>query len=81
MIGKQIALIQVPNKALFSLKAAAQYLGISAKTLREHTGEGRIDCYDFRGRRTYKWEDLERLREELRKWQNPARQTPISAAS
>lgn len=27
MIGKAIALIQVPNQALFGPKAAAQYLG------------------------------------------------------
>ena len=38
MIGKLIALIQVPNQRLFSTKAAAQYLGIHEDTLREYAG-------------------------------------------
>ena len=37
MIGKPIALIQIPNQAMFGPKAAAQYLGINVKTLKELT--------------------------------------------
>lgn len=81
MVGKQIALIQVPNQALFSQKAAAQYLGISSKTLQELSDAGRIKCHEFVGRRTYKFEDLETLRASLPEWQNPGRQIPLSAAS
>jgi hypothetical protein len=81
MIGKRIALEVIPNQALFSLKAAAQFLGISPKALREDTDRGLIDCYEFHGRRTYKLEDLESLRASLARWENRERQTPASAAS
>ncbi len=79
MIGKQIALIQVPNQALFSLKAAAQYLGISPDALREDTDAGLIPCYDYHGRRTYKLEDLETLRAMLPRWQTERRPIPASS--
>jgi hypothetical protein len=79
MIGKQIALIQVPNKALFGLKAAAQYLDISPDTLREDTDAGLLPCYEFHGRRTYKLEDLEMLRARLPRWHNDRRPIPASA--
>jgi hypothetical protein len=79
MIGKQIALIQVPNQALFSLRAAAEFLGISADALREDSDAGLIPCYLFHGRRTFKLEDLENLRANLPHWQNGRR--PIAASS
>jgi len=79
LIGKQIALIQVPNQALFSLKAAAAFLGISPDTLSEDSDAGRIPCYEFHGRRTYKLEDLETLRARLPKWQNQPRPIPASS--
>ena len=34
MIGKPIALIQIPNPAMFSPKAEAQYLGTNVNTLK-----------------------------------------------
>ena len=40
MIGKPVALIQVPNQRLFSIKAAAQYLGICEDTLRTYADLG-----------------------------------------
>jgi Helix-turn-helix domain len=79
VIGKQIALIQLPNQALFSLKAAAQYLGIHADTLAELSDTGRIKCYQLAHRRTYKLEDLEEFRKSLPEWHNRARSIPASA--
>ena len=79
IIGKEIALLQVPNQALFSLKVAARFLGISPETLVDDVEHGRIPCYDFHGRRTFKLEDLEKCRESLPAWQNHAR--PTSASS
>ena len=35
MIGKPVALIQVPNRRLFSVAAAAQYLGKAIGTIRK----------------------------------------------
>ncbi len=35
MIGKPLALIQVPNQRLFSTRAAATYLGVHEQTLRK----------------------------------------------
>lgn len=79
LIGKQVALIQVPNQALFTLKAAAQYLGISTDSLLEDVAAGRIHCYDFHGRRTFKLEELEILRDSLKEWENHARPTTASS--
>jgi DNA-binding transcriptional MerR regulator len=79
MIGKRVALLQVPNQALFSLKAAAQFLGISIDALREDTDMGLIPCYEFHSRRTYKLEDLETLRSMLPRWQNERRPIPASS--
>lgn len=82
MIGKQIALIQVPNQRLFSLKAAAQYLGIDPDTLRNDTDiNGLIHAYNFHGRRTYRLEDLDSLIESLPQWHNRPRPMPVSATS
>ena len=79
MIGKQIALVQVPNQALFSLRAAAEFLGISADALREDSDAGLIPCYQFHGRRTFKLEDLESLRASLPRWHNERRPIPASS--
>ncbi len=79
MIGKTVALLQVPNQALFNLKGAAAFLGISPDSLREDTELGLIPCYEFHGRRTYKLEDLEQLRAALPKWHNERRPIPASS--
>jgi hypothetical protein len=79
MIGKRIALEVIPNQALFSLKAAAQYLGIGLDALREDCASGKIRCYSYHGRRTFKLEDLELLRASLEEWQNGERPTPASS--
>ena len=79
MIGKRLALIQIPNQALFNLKEAAKFLGVSPDTLRQDTEDGFIACYDFHGRRTYKLEDLETLRAMLPRWHNDRRPIPASS--
>lgn len=72
MIGKQIALLQVPNQRLFSLRAAAKYLGVDPDTLRADTESGLIRAYDYHGRRSYRLEDLDALIEMLPGWKNGA---------
>src|SRR5207253_9023516 len=42
MIGKAVALIQVPNQRLFGTKAAARYLGLHEQTLRKLTDLGEL---------------------------------------
>lgn len=73
MIGKPIALIQIPNQAMFSPKAAAQYLGINVKTLKVLTDLGEIPARRFRHRRAYLLEDLESYRKNLPNWYDEAR--------
>lgn len=72
MIGKRIGIEIVPSQALFSLRAAAGYLGISPNALGKLSDEGRIDCFEFHHRRTYKIEGLR----ELKRWliENPQRE-------
>ncbi len=81
MIGKVVALIQVPNQAMFGPKAAAQYLGMNVKTLKTLTDLGEIPARRFRNRRAYLLEDLERFRTGLPEWydadqsgENPGRE-------
>ncbi len=68
MIGKAIALIQIPNQAMFRTKAAAQYLGMDRKLLTELTDLGEIPARRFRNRRAYLLEDLENFRTNLPQW-------------
>ncbi len=68
MIGKPVALIQVPNQAMFSPKAAARFLGINVKTLKQLTDLGELPARRFRSRRAYLLEDLERFRTSLPRW-------------
>lgn len=73
MFGKAVALIQIPNQALFSPKAAAKYLGINVKTLKVLTDLGQLPAKRFRNRRAYLLEDLERYRKSLPEWYDPGR--------
>ena len=65
MIGKPIALIQVPNQRLFKVKAAARYLGLHPQTLREMTDLGELPAKWMRNRRVYLLDDLDRYIESL----------------
>ena len=68
MIGKVVALIQIPNQAMFRTKVAAQYLGMDRKLLTELTDLGEIPARRFRNRRAYLLEDLEEYRKNLPQW-------------
>ena len=76
MIGKPVALIQVPNQRLFRVTAAARYLGISDDSLKKYTDLHQINAYEFNGQRVYKLEDLDRLIDSLPKWDHPAGEKP-----
>ena len=54
MIGKPTALLQIPNQRLFSLSAAAQYVGKSKWTLQKYADLGMIEArveVDLSGRK------------------------------
>ena len=72
MIGKPIALIQVPNQRLFGMKAAARYLGLHEQTLRKHTDLGQIKAKKLGGRRVYTLEELDRFIDSLPEWYDGA---------
>lgn len=65
MIGKPVALIQVPNQRLFSASAAARYLGICPDTLRKYANKGRIPARKLERRRVFALEDLDAFIESL----------------
>ncbi len=65
MIGKPVALIQVPNQRLFSAKAAAQYLGICQDTLRTYADLGQIRVKCLGKRRVFTLEALDQFIDAL----------------
>ena len=65
MIGRPIALIQVPRQRLFSTRAAAQYLGMCEDTLRKYTDLGDIPARRLGRRRVFTLEDLDTFIEAL----------------
>jgi len=68
-ITRYVPVIQIPNKRLFGVSAAARYLGISDDTLRKYADLGQIRVYRFlNGHRVFKLEDLNRLIDELPLW-------------
>lgn len=72
MFGKPIALIQVPNKRLFSRREAAGYLGMHPDTLDTEIRAGRIRAYVNGGKLKLRLEDLEDYVESLQAY-NPIR--------
>jgi excisionase family DNA binding protein len=68
MIGKTTALIQVPNQRLFSVKAAAKYLGIHEQTLRKLTDLGEVQAQRMGSRRVFRLEELDRYIDSLPPW-------------
>jgi hypothetical protein len=78
VIGKPVALIQVPNQRVFGPQAAAKYLGICEDTLKKYTDVGLIAARDMCGRHAYLLEELERFVESLPKWgENGAGENPL----
>ena len=65
MIGKPVALIQVPNQRVFGPKAAALYLNIHPQTLKKMTDEGEIKAKWMRNRKIYTLEELNDYIESL----------------
>ena len=61
MIGRSIALIQVPNQRLFSTKAAARYLGVHPDTLRKYADLGWVKARKLERRRVFALEDLDQF--------------------
>lgn len=76
MIGKPIALLQVPNQRLFGPQAASQYLGIDTDSLKKYTHLGQLKAYDFNGRRAYRLEDLDSLIDNLPEWEDSRGEKP-----
>jgi len=68
VIGRPVALIQVPNQRLFSVKAAAQYLDLHEQTLRKLTAAGEIKAWKMGSRRVYRLEDLDAYIDSLSEW-------------
>ncbi len=68
MIGKPLALIQVPNQRLFGIKAASRYLGLHEQTLRKLTDLGEIKARRLGGRRAYTLQELDRFIDTLPEW-------------
>ena len=65
MIGKAIALIQIPNQRVFGPQAASRYLGVHVQTLKAITDEGEIRAKWMRNRKVYLLEELDRYIESL----------------
>ena len=65
MIAKAVALLQVPNQRLFSVQAAARYLGVSVDTLRKYADLGWIEARYLERRRVFALEDLDAFIEAL----------------
>ena len=73
MIGKPVALIQVPNRRLFSVAAAAQYLGKAIGTIRKLADlniiQARVELDTAgRRRRVFALEDLNAYVDSLEPW-------------
>lgn len=65
MIGKPVALIQIPNQRLFAMKAAAQYSGVSVDSLRNYADLGQVPAQRLKKRRVFKLEDLDAFIDSL----------------
>ncbi len=70
MIGKPIALIQIPNQRLFSTKAAAQYLGVHPDTMRKYADLDWIRARKLERRRVFALEDLNAFIDALPEYQS-----------
>lgn len=81
MIGKTIALIQIPNQRLFQVGPASRYLGITDETLKKLTALGVIKAYEILSRRVYRLEDLDSLIEHLPQWNDGPGEKPAPVIS
>jgi hypothetical protein len=81
VIGKAVALIQIPNQRLFGPSAAAKYLGICTDTLYKITDLGQVKAFNQNGRRAYRLEDLDAYVESLPQWHTGFGEKSESATS
>jgi excisionase family DNA binding protein len=68
MIGRPVALIQVPNQRGFTIAEAARYLGMHMQTLRKLSDLGEIPCRRVGRHRLFLLDDLDRWLESQPKW-------------
>lgn len=76
MIGKPVALMQVPNQRLFKVQPAARYLGISDDSLKKYTDLGHLKAYMYNGFRVYKLEEMDALIDNLPEWDDARGEKP-----
>ncbi len=76
MIGKPVALIQVPNQRLFSVKAAARYLGLHEQTLRKFSDLGLLEARRLGSRRVFTLEELNQFVDGLPRWYDAVGESP-----
>ena len=76
MVGKTVALIQVPNQRLFSTKATAQYLGVHPDTVRKYADLGWIRARKLERRRVFALEELDAFIDALPAHQSNDYTTP-----
>ncbi|MDA2934062.1 helix-turn-helix domain-containing protein [Acidobacteria bacterium AH-259-D05] len=70
MIGKPMALLQVPNQRLFGTKAAAKYLNVHPDSLRKYADLGWIKARRLERRRVFTLEDLDAFIDALPDYQS-----------
>ncbi len=71
MVGKTVALIQIPNQRLFGTKAAAQYLGVHPDTVRKYADLGWVRARKLERRRVFTLEDLDAFIDSLPCYDDP----------
>jgi excisionase family DNA binding protein len=64
-----------PTQRLHSVSEAAAYLGVARNTLIKLTENGEVTSHMFRGRRTYRVEDLDRYIDSLPEWKPQAKRS------
>ncbi len=68
---KAIQLVTIPEQAVFYVRDASRYLGISPNTLRKRSDLGLVPCrQDENGKRIFLLEDLDDYRKSLPPFQH-----------
>ena len=75
MSYEQVSIKQIPNKAVFSHREAARFLGESPRTFTKTVKAQGIPVFWHGNRKAYRIEDLEVSRSHLRKY-NYTRESP-----
>ena len=68
---KAIQIVTIPEQAVFYVRDASKYLGISPNTLRKRSDLGLVPCrQDENGKRVFLLEDLDTYRKSLPPFQH-----------